>query len=364
MMAFFIRTITLALFCCLPLSVSWGQEGFSEHHTPLAIGIHLDPPFVIEENGTYTGMAIELWQILADNLGQQYHYVTYPDFTALVDATEAGQVDVAVTNLTINRDRAERVDFTHPWFDAGQRIMINDNHGGGFAALVAGLRQSGHLKAYAWIVFVIMLATILLTFFDRHFDKAFPRRWTDGVAESFYTVMSVATSGKPPARKNLFGWVGRVWQGLWLVCGIAVLAYVTSSVTSVMTTLSITSHINSVADLPGKRVGVLKGSVSEGFVRRQGLPRRHYASIEEAVAALVAGRIDVIVGDAPVLEYYAVTHVDQPVSVVGAVFEPDKYGFALPHDSTLTRSLTVELIGLHESGQIEALRTHYFGSHP
>ena len=359
-----LRVIALALFCFLPLSASWGQDSLPGENEPLTVGVFVDPPFVIEDNGTYSGMAIELWQMLAENLGHQYEYVTYPNFSALVQATQNEQVDVAVTNLTVTRDRAERVDFTHPWFDAGQRIMVNDNQGAGFGAIVTGLQQSGHLKAYAWIAFVIVIATIILTFFDRRFDKDFTRRWPDGVAESFYTVMSVATSGKPPSRKNLFGWVGRIWQGLWLVCGIAVLAYVTSSVTSVMTTLSITSHINSFADLPGKTVGVLQGSVSEDFVRDQGLSRRGYANIEDAATALIAGEIDAIVGDAPVLEYYASTHADQRVSVVGAIFEPDKYGFALPNNSTLTRALTVELIGAHERGQIEAIRTRYFGANP
>lgn len=363
-MKYTVRAIALTLFCFLPLTASWGQDSLPRDNEPLTIGVFVDPPFVTENNGTYSGMAIELWQMLAENLDRQYHYVTYPNFSALVQATQNEQVDVAVTNLTITRDRAERVDFTHPWFDAGQRIMVNDSQGAGFGAVVAGLQQSGHLTAYAWIAFVIVIATILLTFFDRRFDRDFPGSWTDGVAESFYTVMSVATSGRPPSRKNLFGWIGRIWQGLWLACGIAVLAYVTSSVTSVMTTLAITSHINSFADLPGKTVGVLRGSVSEDFVRGQGLSRRGYANIEDAATALVAGEIEAIVGDAPVLEYYASTHADQSVSVVGAIFEPDKYGFALPTNSALTRALTVELIGAHESGQIEAIRARYFGQNP
>lgn len=74
--------------------------------------------------------------------------------------------------------------------------------------LISGLSDAGFLKAYAWIASIIVAATVFLTFFDRRFDTSF---------ESFYTVMSVATSGKPPSRKNLFGWVGRIWQGLWLV---------------------------------------------------------------------------------------------------------------------------------------------------
>src|SRR5690606_31355508 len=114
----------------------------------------------------------------------------------LVDATASGEINVAVTNMTVTRERVERIDFTHPWFDAGQKIMISEAGSGGFGDVIGGLQQSGHLVAYAWIALVIVVATLLLTLFDRRFDKDFPRSWREGIAESFYTVMSVATSGK------------------------------------------------------------------------------------------------------------------------------------------------------------------------
>lgn len=324
-------------------------------------GVYLSPPFVMEKNGHYTGMAIELWEMLAQSLGVQTQYVPFKTFDDLVSAGASGDVDITVTNLTITRDRAEQIDFTHPWFDAGLRIMVNEGSGAGFRDMFQGLQASGHLRAYAWITTVIIVATILLTLFDRKFDENFPKRWREGVAESFYTVMSVATSGKPVVRKNLFGWVGRIWQGLWLVCGLAVLAYVTSSITSVMTTLSLSNQISSVADLPGRPVAVFTGSVAEQYARRTGLNTRSFPHIEEAVQALASGDVVAILGDAPVLEYYAHTNKQYPFSVVGAIFEPDKYGFGLPHNSTLTRALTVELIGAHEHGQIEKIRQKYFG---
>lgn len=331
---------------------------------PLAIGVYVHPPFVMGVDGNFTGMAIDLWEWLARQRDLQGQYVEFSNVGELVNAAASGEIDVAVTNITVTRDRAERIDFTHPWFDAGQRIMVNEGNGGGVEDVIAGLRESGHLRAYAWIAFVIVVATILLTLFDRRFDKDFPRRWRDGIAESFYAVMSVATSRRPPSRKNLFGWVGRIWQGLWLVCGIAVLAYLTSSVTSVMTTLSLTNQINNVADLSGRRVGVQPGSVSDDYAREAGLNTRPFEHIEEAVEALTDGRIDAIIGDAPVLEYYAHINPDQPVTVVGPIFAPDKYAFGLVHGSELRRPFTVELIGAHESGLIEEIRTQYFGNPP
>lgn len=351
--------IALALLLLFLLTNVVAQA--QEPAAPLEVGVFTNPPFVMHDDGRFTGMAIELWERLAADLGRQYRYVEFKTVHDLVEATASGDIDVAVTNLTINKPRAARVDFTQPWFDGGDRIMVSTDRGSGIGGLIAGLSDAGFLKAYAWIAAIIVAATILLTLFDRRFDESFPKRWRDGIAESFYTVMSVATSGRPPSRKNLFGWMGRIWQGIWLVCGIAVLAYVTSSVTSVMTTLSLTNQITSLDDLGDKPVAVMSGTVQEDFAREEGLKVLTYSGIDDAVEALVNGDVTAIIYDAPVLEYYAHTHPDQPVDVVGRMFEKDKYGFALPRQSPLTRPLTLAVLGALEAGEIDELRTKYFG---
>lgn len=349
---------------CILLSVGnpFAQE-MPQAKQPVRVGLYVSPPFVIQEKDHFTGMAVELWETLANAQGLQADYQSFPTVRALIEAAASGDIDVAVTNLTITQGRAQRIDFTYPWFDAGLRIMVNEHQGTGFLEVVTGLRDSGFLRAYAWIAFVVATATILLTLFDRRFAPNFPRRWRDGVAESFFSVMSIA-AGKSSGRKNVFGWVGRIWQGLWLVCGIAVLAFVTSSVATVMTTLSLTNQINSLSDLPGRAVGVFTGSVSEDFAHNSGLDLHSFPDIDEAVAALLDGSIAAIIGDAPVLEYYAHRHPERKVDVIGGVFEPDKYGFGLPLNSPSTRRLTVELIGAHERGLVEQLHAKYFGESP
>lgn len=340
---------------------AWAQQGAAETPRTVRVGVYVSPPFVMEEAGRYTGMAIELWEAITRPLDLQSEYRQLSSFQALVDAAASGEIDAAVTNLTINRSRALQVDFTQPWFDAGLRIMVNEERRTSFMEVVRGLSDSGHLRAYAWLFAVIVIATLLLTLFDRRFDKDFPRRWRDGMAESFYSVMSVATSGRSPARKNLFGWAGRIWQGLWLLCGVAVLAYLTSSVTSVMTTLSITSEISSVADLPGKRIGVLAGSIAEDYAEAEALERRAYNSLDAMVAGMLRGEVEAIVGDTPVLEYYEHTHPEDPLKVIGPIFEPDKYGFAFALDSALERDVTLELLRAQEIDLVEQLDEKYFG---
>ena len=325
------------------------------------VGVYVSPPFVVDESDTYHGMAIDLWEIIASNLDLATHYVEFSTFRTLVDATRNGSIDVAVTNLTITSHRAELISFTQPWYDGGLRIMVPDEGRSGFQAVISGLGDAGHLRAYTWLLIVIAIATIGFTIFDRKFDPAFPRRWREGIAESLYHVTSIATAGRA-TRKNLFGWIGRIWQALWLVIGVGVIAYVTSSVTSVMTTVSLEKGIHSLADLPGKTVGVFSGSVAEEFTARLGIASRPYPDIDRAVTALRAGRVEAIVGDAPILEHFAHSKPEENVSVVGNTFHRDKYGFAFPHDSELTHAVTLQILQLIENNTVEELRSRYFGN--
>ncbi|WEX11082.1 transporter substrate-binding domain-containing protein [Chelativorans sp. AA-79] len=345
-----------------------GQAGAQESSPPSAaagravtVGVRVSPPFVMRTDDGFTGLAVELWEALAPRLGLAWEYEGYDTVRDLVAAAAAGEVDVAVTNLTVTENRARRIDFTQPWFDGGLRILTNSDRGTGFQAVFAGLRDSGFLRAYAWIGLIILAATVLMTLFYRRFDSDFPTRWRDGFAESFYNVMVIATSGRMAPGRNFFGWIGRIFQGIWLFAGIALIAYVTSTVTSVMTTLSLTNQIHGVDDLAGKTVGVLEGSVSEDFAREAGLRYQAFLQIDEAAEALLRGRIAAVIEDTGVIEYYAKTHPDLPLDVVGRIFEPDKYAFGLPRNSDLVRPLTIEILRSHEQDEIQDLRTKYFG---
>ncbi|TWB93837.1 amino acid ABC transporter substrate-binding protein (PAAT family) [Synechococcus sp. Ace-Pa] len=325
------------------------------------VGVSLSPPFVMVDDGQYSGLAIELWEDIAKDLNLQSNYRSYQTFRELVDATAASDIDIAVTNLTITKAREERIDFTQPWFDAGLRIMVRADQGVDIRAVIAGLMDSGHFGAYAWLAIIILGATLAVTLFDRRFDPDFPKRWRDGIAESFYTVMSVATSGKPARRKSLTGWLGRIWAAAWLMCGVAVLSYITASVTSVMTMLSLNNQISNLSDLPGKTIGVFSGSTAEDYVREVGMMFQAFPSIESAVASLRKKDVAAIVADAPVLEYYQHNNPNSAVEVVGPIFEPDKYGFALNPGNPLTEAVTLELLEGKENDLIEKLRADYFG---
>ncbi|PQZ29457.1 ABC transporter substrate-binding protein [Ochrobactrum vermis] len=346
----------LILLLVVISSASYAQQA----PKPVQVGVYVSEPFVNKQGNAYSGMAIDIWQDIAARMSLASQYVEYPNYAELVKAVSEGKVEAAVTNLTITEQRAEIVDFTHPWFDAGLRIMVHTEAGNGWDDLINRLDDAGHLVTYAWILGILITATILLTIFDRRFDAGFPKRWREGLAESFHHVVSIATSGKT-SRKNLFGWMGRIWQTFWMVFGIAIIAYLTSSITSVMTVAHIDNNISSLADLQGKSVGVRSGSVAEQFLRSRSIATVPFDHLPEAVNALVNDEIAAIVSDGPVLEYYAHQHADQPVDLVGNIFSPDKYGFAFPRHSELVKPASIAIISAHENEAVAKLKAKYFG---
>lgn len=350
----------IGLFLLWSVAIQTYGQG-SGNAREVNVGVYLSPPFVMQEGEKLSGMSVELWENISQKQNLTSQYRVYKDIKSLVDGVHRGEIDVAVTNLTITEARARKIDFTQPWFDAGLRVMVGKKRRTSISDILHGLKKTGMLASYLWILGVIVLATLAFTLFYRKFDREFPRRWRDGLAESFYSVMSIATSGNAQ-RKNLFGWVGKIWAGIWLVCGVAVVSFITASITSVMTSLALTTQINGLRDLPGKTVGVLAGSVAEEYIRENGISTHGFDSTEQAVAALHAGEVDAIVGDSPVLAYFAFNNPELGLRLVGKLFNPDKYAFAVPKGSSLARPLSIEIIAAHEQGLIMDLREDYFGT--
>lgn len=350
----------LILFFTIFSIVSLYGQNETEPAKVFKIGLYESPPFVMDLDSEPNGMAIDLWEQIAHDLNIKFEYVPYNTFKEIVEATRAKKIDISVTNLTITEERAQLIDFTQPWYDAGLRIMISETNKTTTSELIKGLKDAGHLTAYLWLIAVILVTTIALTFFDRKFDKEFPKKWREGLAESFYSVMLVATSGSLK-RKNLFGWIGKILSAFWLVIGVVFLAYLTSSITSVMTTLSLSNEIKDLNDLNDKNIGVIEGSSSEYFVIKRGFNYTAYPHLQDAVKGLNDKTIDAVIGDAPVLEYYSFTESKEPVKVVGKLFKHDKYGFGLPKKDDFMRPLTIEILKAHENGTIEKLKLKYFG---
>ncbi|EBE1641804.1 transporter substrate-binding domain-containing protein [Salmonella enterica] len=331
----------------------------SERAPTINVGVYISQPFVMSENNKLTGLAVDLWLGYASKNGLKTIFTEYPTIDALLNATRNGNIDVAVSNITLTEERARYLTFSFPWYDSGLRIMVKTGQKAPLKEFFSELTDDGHIRVYLLIVVVIIMGTFVLTILDRKLDVSFPRSWFAGLAESFYHVMSIVTTGKT-SHKLLFGSVGKIIAGIWMVCGVTVIAYITSSITSTMTTSKLQSVVHNINDLSDKKTGVRIGSEAEKYLKSKGMDTKPFTNLTEAVSALNNNEITAIIADSPSLEYYVRTKPYSGVKIVGPIFHPEKFGFALPLNSEHTHKLTTYLIGLHESGELYNLQKKYF----
>ncbi len=95
----------------------------------LIIGV--DTAFVPFEykgkDGKYTGFDIDLWAEIANRLGVSYQ-LRPMDFNGLIPALTTGNIDVALAAIFIKSSREKKIDFSHPYFRAGLKVMVRSEN--------------------------------------------------------------------------------------------------------------------------------------------------------------------------------------------------------------------------------------------
>jgi polar amino acid transport system substrate-binding protein len=81
------------------------------------------PPFEYMEFGKVTGFDIDLMKEIGARLGMEVE-VKDMDFDALIEAVSTGTIDVIAAGMTITAERAQRVDFTDPYYIADQSVLV------------------------------------------------------------------------------------------------------------------------------------------------------------------------------------------------------------------------------------------------
>ncbi|HKL27503.1 MAG TPA: glutamine ABC transporter substrate-binding protein GlnH, partial [Desulfuromonadales bacterium] len=75
------------------------------------------------KDGEYTGFDIDLWAEIARRIGVEYELKPM-DFNGLIPGLTTGNLDVALAAIFIKSSREEKIDFSHPYFRAGLKVMV------------------------------------------------------------------------------------------------------------------------------------------------------------------------------------------------------------------------------------------------
>jgi arginine/lysine/histidine/glutamine transport system substrate-binding and permease protein len=106
--------------------VSWGQA------PPAVWQVGTEPafpPFEMrdEATGQLTGFDIELMTAIGEAAGREVQFISLP-FDGLVPALQSRTIDTAISGMTITAERAQTIDFSRPYFEAGLAIAVRESN--------------------------------------------------------------------------------------------------------------------------------------------------------------------------------------------------------------------------------------------
>ncbi|WP_394347904.1 transporter substrate-binding domain-containing protein [Halorussus salinisoli] len=79
-----------------------------------------------EQDGTLVGFDVDLAGAIFEELGREYEFVQ-TGFDTIIPSLNNGNFRIIMSAMTINDERAERVDFSNPYFLAYQTVAILEN---------------------------------------------------------------------------------------------------------------------------------------------------------------------------------------------------------------------------------------------
>lgn len=308
----------------------------------LLVATKSSPPFSFRgEDGEWTGISIELWRQLAEELELDYEF-REATLAEMLDGVETGTFDAAVAAITVTAERHERVDFCHPHHTTGFGVAVSARHGTDTWVLVRRILSPRLLLIVGLMIAVVLGCGLLFWRFERRDNESMfggERRRGIGMGVWWSTILLFGHKGIVPVSIG-----GRLLAAASMIASILLLSTITGVIASVLTVRQLDTGISRITDLKHLRVATIAASTSAEFLDQRRIGHAEYDTVEEAIAAVDEGRADAIVYDEALLKFLAAGPAEGRIEVLPVTFGLQEYAIALRLDSPLRKPLNEELL--------------------
>ncbi|MGY5850140.1 transporter substrate-binding domain-containing protein [Salegentibacter sp. F14] len=338
------KYVNLILLTALFFSAtSYAQDTLVSNDRILQIGITQTPPFVVEENGEYSGLSISSWELVNEKLGAEYQYKVYPSLIALLDAVAQGEVDFSINPVTVTDLRMQRMDFSQPYFISYTGVAKKSETM--IWSYLANIFSWNFIKGILVLLGVILLFGFLVWIFEHKRNKEEFGPGTRGILQGFWwSAVTMTTVGYGDKAPRTFG--GRLIGLIWMFMAIVMISGLTAGIASSLTVQSIGDEITSVEDLKRFDVLTVKGSSAQELLDQYAVKSKTVADQREGIQDILDGKSSLFVYDQPILKYeIARRELGDELEVLQKTLKRDYYGYSFPKGSPLLKEIDPILVG-------------------
>ena len=331
---------------------------------PLRVVVRVFPPFVMQgTDSQWQGFSIDLWNDIAQRLNLKTDYQAGGTVDDLINQVANGKADVGISAISITAARDIVIDFSQPMYPGGLQIAVSANPAGGgseFAAIWQVLTSSNMLRLIGLMFLTAVIIAHIVWLVERRHEEGGVvehKKYIPGIFKAFW--WSMGTIGSQVDQMPVT-WIGRVIAIFWMFCALIFVTYFTAAATSNLTVKTLNSSIQSADDLPGKRVATTTGSSAEAYLQAHHAMVNSQPTVDACLQLLAAGKVDAVVTDAPVLQYYAANSASGQIQLVGDVFKKENYGIIVANDSPLRVAIDTALLQMQSDGTYDDLVNKWF----
>ncbi|OBX25467.1 amino acid ABC transporter substrate-binding protein (PAAT family) [Gelidibacter algens] len=327
--------------------------------TELLVGVAGSEPFVFGKNSSSKGIAIEIWEDVANKKSWDYTYKIFDTVEDALYALNKGDLNVVVGPISITSQRLEYMRFSQPFYNSSLAVVSRVDDLTIWQKIKPLFSVKLLLAVGIFLIILAIVGTLLWLAERKKSPDQFPSKPADGIGTGMWlAIVTMSTTGYGD-KAPITLW-GRIIAGSWMIISIIFATSMVAGIASTLTLTSLgTSTVSNVEQLAGRKVATIAASPSEAFLKAYKTKITAVNNLNSAMTKLTNREVDAVVYDRPQLLYYLKNNKDEALYIAKAEYYKQGYGFAFPVDSDLIYEANRALLELAEDQEISTIVDYY-----
>ena len=324
---------------------------------PTIVGIKEAPPFAFKDSkGKWMGITVDLWKEIQSKNTTEFQLQEMA-LDKLLIAIERADIATGIGAISILNEREKKFDFSIPYFDTGLALATRTEYENNAWNYLGTLGKI--IKALIPWVLLLLVVGVLIWLIERkinedQFHKPFGEGVGSGIWWACVTMTTVGYGDKTPK-----SFVGRIIAVFWMFSGIILISSLTATITTSMTLDRLDDQIGALDDLKNQKTGVAESTAAARFLQDRGVTHNIFPSLDEGLAALSNGKINVLVHDEPIMKHVIAQKYSGTLQVLDIILDKQLYAFPSQDNAIILEQINLGIIEAMESGKLESIIQRY-----